>query len=111
MLRLTFILCFLLVTIGLEGASEQKPPVIWKRLCISCHGMNGEVTDAGKAVGARNLTDAEYIKTRSDEQMKKAILEGAKNEEGVYTMIPYKQMLKKGDLEALISFIRSLSKE
>ena len=43
------------------------------------------------------------------EQLQLVIQEGAKNDKGIYTMIPYKHMLKEGELEALMVFVRSLA--
>ena len=101
----------LLFPLSLCGMAAPKPPTLWKTQCATCHGLTGKVTEAGKVVGARNLTDYSYMKTRSDTQLKTAILEGAKNDKGVYTMIPYKQILKKGELEALMRYVRELSKK
>jgi mono/diheme cytochrome c family protein len=92
------------------GWAGPKPPTLWKTQCASCHGMDGRVTEAGKAVGARDLSDAKYMRTRSDAQLRKAILEGTKNDKGIYTMIPYEQMLKRGDLEKLVAYVRGLAK-
>ena len=101
----------LITTLILGGWSwaGSKPPGMWETQCASCHGMDGTVTRMGKAVGARDLTDKKYMRTRTDAELRRAILEGAKNEEGVYRMTPYKHMLEPGDLESLLAYVRGLA--
>jgi len=92
-------------------STVTEVPKAWKLHCVACHGMDGKVTEAGKMVGARDLSDREYLKTRTDAQLREAILKGAKNEDGIYTMPPYEQILKKREIEPLIRYIRSLPKK
>jgi mono/diheme cytochrome c family protein len=89
----------------------MEPPKVWKIHCAACHGLDGKVTPAGKAVGARDLSDHAYMASRTQGQLKQSILYGIKDEKGNYTMIPYERILKKGELDELIQYIRSLSKE
>ncbi|MEM1137243.1 MAG: cytochrome c, partial [Bacteroidota bacterium] len=64
--------------------------------CVVCHGENG----AMEAVGAKNLQTSEL----SDTEIKNVILNG-KN-----SMPPYKKVLNKDEVTALIQYVKAFRK-
>jgi mono/diheme cytochrome c family protein len=93
------------------GASDQKTGRLWKSKCASCHGADGKGdTDQGKKMKVSNMATAAYQKSKTDDQLKKAILEGVKQEkDGVkQEMDPYKGELTPEQVDALVKYIRAL---
>src|SRR5213594_3770668 len=63
--------CFAIGTASL-GAADVKEN--WEKHCASCHGKDGKgETKAGRKADVKNLTDAAYQATFTDEQMFKQI--------------------------------------
>jgi len=94
-------------------AADAKIERTWKSKCASCHGKDGKGdTDKGKQLKVNDMTASDYTKKFTDEQMKKAILNGVNEErDGVKKeMEPYKDELKPDQIDGLIVFIKGLSK-
>jgi cytochrome c6 len=97
---------------GDTGAADKKTARLWKSKCASCHGEDGKgQTEKGKEMKVEDMTTAAYQK-KTDAELKKAILEGVKEEEGGVKkeMDPYQDELKPEQVDALIAFIRGLKK-
>ena len=63
------------------GAADVKEN--WEKHCASCHGKDGKgETKAGRKADVKNLTDATYQASFTDEQMFKQIKEGLKDKNG-----------------------------
>jgi mono/diheme cytochrome c family protein len=92
------------------GRSADAPDA-WPQNCASCHGADGAgQTKAGKKLGAKNLTDAGYQKTFTDDQAFKAVKEGLKDESGTDKMKPFSDKLSDDDIKALVAYVRTLAK-
>jgi cytochrome c6 len=103
---------FLALTMGNAHAqTDKKTERLWKAKCSSCHGMDGKAdTEKGKKMKMNDMTTAEWQSAKTDEEIKKAILEGVKSEkDGVkQEMDSYKDELKPDQVDALVKYIRGL---
>lgn len=91
-------------------AADKKIERLYKSKCASCHGPDGKAeTEKGKKMKMMSLVSPEALK-KSDDEWKKAILEGVKEEkDGVKKeMDPYKDELKPDQIDGLIAMIREL---
>ena len=83
----------------------------WTKHCASCHGKDGKgQTKAGRAADVKDLTDAKYQATFTDEQMFKQIKEGMKDAKGKEKMKPFADKLSDDEIKALVAFVRGLKK-
>lgn len=83
----------------------------WTQYCATCHGENGAgQTKMGRRTGAKDLTDADYQKTFTDDQLFKNLKAGETGPDGKVKMKPYGDQLSDGDIRALVGFVRSLAK-
>jgi mono/diheme cytochrome c family protein len=92
-------------------AADKKVERLWKAKCSSCHGMDGKgQTDKGKQMKVADYSTAEWQKSRTDEQLKKAILEGLKTEKNgaKQEMDGFKADLTPEQIDQLIAFTRGL---
>jgi mono/diheme cytochrome c family protein len=95
-----------------EAKPDKKTERLWKSKCASCHGEDGRAdTEKGKQMKVGDMTAAAFQK-KSDADLRKAILEGWKEEkDGVKKeMDPYQDELKPEQVDALIAFMRGLKK-
>lgn len=84
----------------------EDAPAAWRQKCTACHGRTGDgQTSMGSRMGAQDFTRAEWQRSRTDAQIKQVILEGSKSNRA---MRGYAKSLKEGELDALLTFIRSL---
>ncbi len=93
------------------GAPDKKTERLWKSKCASCHGTDGKGdTEQGKKMQTVNMATKAYQSSRTDDQIKKSILEGVKTEKGGVKkeMDPYKDELKPDQVDALVAYIRAL---
>ena len=102
-----------LVAAPANAGPDKKIERLWKSKCASCHGEDGKAdTEKGKQMKIGDMTSADFQKKRTDEEMKKVINEGLKEEKGGVKkeMDPYKEELKPEQVDALIALIRGLKK-
>jgi mono/diheme cytochrome c family protein len=95
------------------GPPDKKIERLWKSKCASCHGEDGKAdTEKGKQMKIGDLTAADFQKKRTDEEMKKVINDGFKEEKGGVKkeMDPYKDELKPEQVDALVAYIRGFKK-
>jgi mono/diheme cytochrome c family protein len=102
-------------TAGGESPAEMEAPAeislavgaaVYKARCTMCHGETGKGDGpAGRALdpSPRDHTDAEYMNTLTDEQIKSQIMEGKG------AMPPHKDLLSEVELESVVLHVRSLS--
>lgn len=82
----------------------------WEEHCASCHGADGRgETKMGRKLKIRDLTDATYQATFTDEDAAKAMKEGVKDEKGKTQMKPI-EGLSDDDIKALVAHVRNLKK-
>jgi len=97
--------------VALAGFAHAEPPDAWAHNCASCHGKDGVGhTKAGKLVGVKDLTDAAYQKTFTDDAAFRDIKQGLKDKDGNDKMKPFAEKLSDGDITALVAYIRTLAK-
>ncbi|PIR21419.1 MAG: hypothetical protein COV45_01340 [Deltaproteobacteria bacterium CG11_big_fil_rev_8_21_14_0_20_47_16] len=85
----------------------------FQQMCASCHGATGKgdgVAAASLNPKPRNLSDAAYMKTRSDAVLKAIIMNGGAANGKSAMMPPWKASLSPADVDNLIAYIRSLAK-
>ena len=79
---------------------------IWEKNCQKCHGADGKGdTKMGKKMEIKDLTDAKYQASFTDEQATKAIKEGIKD--GDKTKMKPAEGLSDDDIKALVAKVRS----
>ena len=110
MKKLALLVGALLVAVAVNArAADVKEN--WEKNCASCHGKDGKgETKAGKKAGAKDLTDAKYQATFTDEKMHKQIKEGLKDKNGKELMKPFGDKLNDEEIKALIAFVKTLKK-
>ena len=95
-------------TAGLLGADVKEN---WTKHCASCHGKDGKgQTKAGKMADVKDLTDATYQASFTDDQMIQQMREGMKDKSGKERMKPFRDKLSDEELKALVAFVRALKK-
>jgi mono/diheme cytochrome c family protein len=83
----------------------------WEKNCGPCHGKDGKgETKAGRKADVKNLTDATYQASFTDEQMFKQIKEGLKDKNGKEKMKAFGDKLSDEEIKALVAFVRELKK-
>ena len=100
--------CLALGTASL-GAADVKEN--WEKHCASCHGKDGKgETKAGRKADVKNLTDATYQASFTDEQMFKQIKEGLKDKNGKEKMKAFGDKFSDEEIKALVAFVRGFKK-
>ena len=83
----------------------------WTKNCAACHGKDGKgETKAGKKAEVKDLTDATYQASFTDEQMFKQIKEGMKDKSGKEKMKAFADRLTDEEIKALGAHVRSFKK-
>jgi mono/diheme cytochrome c family protein len=103
------LVCLVSVIAGLACAADVQEN--WTKNCASCHGKDGKgETKAGKKAEVKDLTDATYQASFTDEQMIKQIKEGMKDKNGKEKMKPFGDKLNEEEIKALVAHVRSFKK-
>jgi len=98
-----------LIALGARAEVDKKTERTWKAKCASCHGADGKAaTDQGKKMGIPDYSSAEFQKSKTDEQLKSAIANGAKTDKG--EMEGYKDKLSGEEIDNLVKQVRSFAK-
>lgn len=95
------------------AAPDKKTERLWKSKCGSCHGVDGKAaTEKGRKMKMTDLTTAAFQKDRTDDAIRKSIVEGLKlKKDGVdQVMDPFGPELSKDQVDALIAFVRWVGK-
>lgn len=109
MKTLAVLAAFLAVGLGSLSAADVNEN--WNKHCASCHGKDGKgQTKAGKKADVKDLTDATYQASFTDERTFQQIAEGMKDKTGKERMKPFRDKLSEQEIKALVSFVRTLKK-
>ena len=102
MKRLSILLALAASTAAVRADADAN----WDKTCKKCHGADGKgATPMGKKMEIKDLTDAKYQGTFTDEQATKAIKEGIKD--GDKTKMKAAEGLSDDDIKALVAKVRA----
>lgn len=107
------VMAAIIASVTAQAADASAGKAKFQQLCASCHGATGKgdgVASAALNPKPRNLSDAAYMKTRTDADLKNVILNGGAAIGKSASMPPWKASLQGADVDNLIAFIRTLSK-
>jgi mono/diheme cytochrome c family protein len=95
---------------GPKAALAADAPTIWAKDCASCHGRDGAgKTKAGHLSGAKDLTDAQYQKTFTDDVAFNDT-KGGLVKDGKTKMKPFQDKLSDDEITALVAYVRGFVK-
>ena len=78
----------------------------WAKSCATCHGKDGAAhTRIAKRIGVKDLTDAAYQKSFTDEQAFGNLKNGEKGK-----MSPMGDKFSDDEIKALVAYVRTLQK-
>jgi mono/diheme cytochrome c family protein len=88
-----------------RGEVDKKTERTWKSKCAACHGVDGKGdTEPGKKLGVKDYSAGAWQASKTDEQIKAGIENGAQGMDG------YKGALDAEQIGKLCELIRSLKK-
>ena len=91
-------------------ASAEDAKALYAKSCAKCHGEDGKgQTKMGQKLGVKDYTDAKVQAAMKDEEMTKAIKEGAKDKEGK-TVMKAAEGVSDDDIKGLVKVIRDFKK-
>ena len=91
-------------------AHGADPKTNWSNNCMQCHGPDGSAnTPMGKALNAKDLTNAKIQSSFTDAEAAAAIKEGV-TKEGTSRMIAFGGKLTDEEIKALVAYVRGLKK-
>lgn len=92
-------------------ALRADVPEAYAKNCASCHGQDGMGhTRAGKMLGVKDLSSADYQKSFTDDEAFKSLKEGYTDANGKQKMKPFAAKLSDDQIKSLVAFVRTLSK-
>jgi len=104
------IVTILLSFFVLSSAHGADPKTNWMNNCMQCHGPDGGAnTSMGKALNAKDLTDAQIQSTFTDAEAAAAIKDGV-TKDGMTRMIGFGGKLTDDEIKALVAYVRTLKK-
>ncbi len=87
-------------------ASAADAAANWEKNCQKCHGADGKgATKIGQKMGVKDLTDAKYQGSFTDDEAFKAIKEGIKD--GDKTKMKAAEGLSDDEIKALVAKVRA----
>jgi cytochrome c553 len=109
MKRTKFYLTILALAASTVALTAGDAGAIWEKNCQKCHGADGKGdTKIGKIMGIKDLTDAKYQDTFTDEKAFKSIKEGIKQDDK--TKMKPAEGLSDDDIKALVAKVRAFKK-
>src|SRR5216684_2979280 len=100
---ITIILSFCLLS--LLAAQGADPKTNWANNCMQCHGPDGSAnTSMGKALNAKDLTNAQIQSSFTDVQAATAIKDGV-TKDGMTKMIAFGGRLTDEEIKALVAYV------
>ena len=94
----------------LFSARGADPKTNWMNNCMQCHGPDGSAnTSMGKALNAKDLTNAQIQSTFTDAEAAAAIKDGV-TKDGMARMIAFGGKLSDDEIKALVAYIRTLKR-
>jgi cytochrome c6 len=105
------LLCFILCGFATVSVLADDGQALFNGKCSICHGKDGKgQTKMGEKAGIKDLTDAKYQATFTDEQLLKMLKEGKKVDDKV-KMKSYDTILSAEEMKAVIAYVRTLAKK
>jgi mono/diheme cytochrome c family protein len=102
--RTLAVLTFLAASATFGFGQPANPAAgLYKTNCVSCHGPDGRGTPVGKSLQAADFHSAQ-VQQQSDSQLAGVISEGRGN------MPAFGTRLSKAQIDALVTYIRTLGK-
>jgi mono/diheme cytochrome c family protein len=93
---------------GAALADADKSPsggvAVFTSKCAPCHGKTGTPNEQYAKLGVRKLSDPEWQKSKTDEQIHEVIAHGSKGTQ----MRAFKE-LKPAEIDALVKYVRTLN--
>ena len=91
-------------------ALGADPKTNWTNNCMQCHGPDGSAnTSMGKALNAKDLTNAQIQSSFTDAEAAAAIKDGV-SKDGTTRMIAFGGRLSDDEIKALVAYVRTLKK-
>jgi mono/diheme cytochrome c family protein len=101
------LIVFLLSLLAAQGAD---PKTNWMNNCMQCHGPDGSAkTSMGKALNAKDLTNAAIQSSFTDAEAAAAIKDGV-TKDGITRMLAFGGKLSDDEIKALVVYVRTLKK-
>lgn len=103
--RILAILTFFVAaaTLGFGQPANNSAASLYKTNCVPCHGPDGRGTPVGKSLQAADFHSTQ-VQQQSDSQLAGVISEGRGN------MPAFGTRLSKDQIDALVTYIRTLGK-
>ena len=114
MSKLSFLFASAIALSSLAASAEADKKIerTWKSKCASCHGLTGKGdTEMGKKLAIGDYTTADWQKSKTDADLKKAILDGVNRDKGgvKQEMDAYKEKgIDDAAADGLVKLIRGL---
>ena len=109
MKRTKFYLTILALAASTAALTAGDVGAIWEKNCQKCHGADGKGnTKMGAKLEVKDLTDAKYQDSFTDEKAFKSIKEGIKD--GDKTKMKAAEGLSEDDIKALVAKVRAFKK-
>jgi cytochrome c553 len=106
MKRTKFYLTILALAASTAALSAADAAANWEKNCQKCHGADGKgKTPMGKKLELKDMTDAKYQDSFTDEKATKAIKEGIKD--GDKTRMKPAEGLSDDEIKALVAKVRA----
>ena len=100
-----------LLASGARAGEIDAKALFTEKNCAKCHAADGTgQTEMGKKNHSPNFTRPRWQERHSDEELKKAIVEGVK-EEGKVRMPAFRSKLTDEQIEALIAYVRAFGEK
>lgn len=101
----------LVATLALAtGSFAADGTAVWNNHCSSCHGADGKGdTKMGKKLKIKDLTDAAYQASFTDEAAFNAVKIGLKTESGKIVMKAIEEVTDE-EINAVVVYLRTLKK-
>lgn len=101
-----------LLTIAATAAQAAEAQDNWTQNCAACHGPDGTGhTKAGRMAQVKDMTNPDYQKTFTDDQAAAQIKGGLKDKDGKERMKSFGDVFSDSDINALVTYVRSLQKK
>ena len=114
-MKLSYILCgFLFISLATTAWPQSAPVAgkeIYERLCVSCHGASGR---GGRMAGMlpvppRNLADASYMQSRSQDQLLAVIKDGSAASGLSDAMPGFGNQLNDQEIRDTVAYVQTLA--
>src|SRR4051812_33485707 len=99
------IITIVLSCFALVFADGADPKTNWMNNCLQCHGPDGSAnTSMGKALNAKDLTNAQIQSSFTDAEAAAAIKDGV-TKDGMTRMIAFGGKLSDDEIKDLVAYI------